>query len=129
MGSGGGKGAGGTGPGTADGTGNGGGKTNGAGDEHVATGEVTGTAEGVRSGLGTALLCAVRVGFGSASDASREAVSGSGAAGKAAGTFGNVLGKRGLSECGTGGGASGTCLSCVLLSDSVTSVRSFSGAS
>lgn len=121
MGSGGGKGAGGTGPGPADGTGNGGGKTNGAGDEHVAAGEVKGTAEGVRSGLCTALLCAVRVGFGS--------VSGSGAAGKATGTFGDVLGKRGLSEGGTGGGANGAWLFCVLLSDSVTSVRSFSGAS
>ncbi len=118
MGSGGGKGAGGTGPGTADSTGNGGGKTNGAGDEQVAPGEVTGTAEGVWSGLCTALLCAVRVGLGSASDASREAVSGSGASGKAAGTFGNVLVKRGLRDCGTGGGESGTWLSSVLLSDS-----------
>ncbi len=118
MGSGGGKGAGGTGPGTADGTGNGGGKTNGAGDEQVAPGEVTGTAEGIWSGLCTALLCAVRVGFGSASDASREAVSGSGASGKAAGTFGNVLVKRGLRECGTGGGERGEWLSSVLLSDS-----------
>lgn len=132
MGSGGGKGAGGAGPGTADGTGNGGGSKNGKVrdvGEHVATGEVTGTAEGISAGLSTDLHCAVRDGFGSGSDAFMEMISGSSVVGLSTGSAGDVLGKRGLAEGGTGGGVSGMRLFCVLLSDFVSSMRAVSGAS
>lgn len=122
MGSGGGEGAGGARPGT----GNGGGNKN--GDEHVATGEVTDTAEDVSAGLST-VRCAVWVGFGSGSDAFMEMISGSSAVGLSTGSAGDVLDKRGLGEGGTGGGVSGTWLLCILLSNFVSSKRAVSGAS